>query len=105
VLKGQAQYDQPAYTFSGTFVKGVPSGVCSFTSSCAQRLVGTPKLAAPHVLADYGPSLRGFGEYTLPPGEYQYCSKALTRVDRHERWHPAIFFNSMQHRAQWHVPP
>ena len=68
MLKGAAQYDQPAYTFNGMFVKGVPAGACSFSSSSAQRLAGIPQLAAPHMLADYGPSLRAVGEYNLPAG-------------------------------------
>ncbi|MEW5301992.1 MAG: hypothetical protein WDW36_004810 [Sanguina aurantia] len=67
VLSGQAQYDQPAYHFTGNFVRGVPCGPATF-SICPHRSLNMPKFAAAHIIADSGPTLTVTAEYSIPPG-------------------------------------
>ncbi len=66
VLAGTATYDQPAISFQGEFVAGVPAGPGHFTVA-AHRTLDLHKFAASHIL-DTGPTLRGKVEYAIPAG-------------------------------------
>lgn len=44
-------------------------GPCSFSMSCDFRTSGLPQAAASYIIAPHGPTLKGEGQYSLPPGE------------------------------------
>lgn len=74
VLKGEVKYDQPAYHYEGTFLKGLPCGPCTYTVT-SHRTLDMDKFAAAFVIDDAGPTLVAEGKYAVPAAAEEKARK------------------------------
>jgi hypothetical protein len=68
ILSGPASYQQPAFQLSATYVKGIPAGSCTYTSTAFRKLGKFPEACAGHIRSPEGPVLVHHGIYAIPAG-------------------------------------